>query len=157
MKLSTPIKTDHPPPWWYSCLLRWPTLCQWGVVIIESLSHVQLFETPWIIDNQALLSMGISQARILEWVAFPSPRDLPNPGIKPMSPALAGRFFTIEPSGNPLWPVYLNLSSLTLLWLALEFFPAQSQEITLGGHPRDLLENWDVTILSSPTFFPAQN
>ena len=40
---------------------------------------------------------GILQARILEWVAFPFSKDLPNPGIKPMSltsPALAGRFFT---------------------------------------------------------------
>ena len=40
---------------------------------------------------------GILQAKILEWVAFPFSKDLPNPGIKPMSltsPALAGRFFT---------------------------------------------------------------
>ena len=40
---------------------------------------------------------GILQARILEWVAMPSPGDLPDPGIKPtslMSPALAGKFFT---------------------------------------------------------------
>ena len=40
---------------------------------------------------------GILQARILEWVAVPSPGDLPDPGIKPvslMSPALAGSFFT---------------------------------------------------------------
>ena len=40
---------------------------------------------------------GILQARILEWVAIPPPRDLPDPGIKRislMSPALAGRFFT---------------------------------------------------------------
>ena len=39
----------------------------------------------------------ILQARILEWVAMPSPRDLPNPGIEPASlesPALAGGFFT---------------------------------------------------------------
>ena len=42
---------------------------------------------------------GISQARILEWVAFPSIGDLPNTGIQPVSlgfPALAGRFFTIR-------------------------------------------------------------
>ena len=42
---------------------------------------------------------GILQARILEWVAVPSPGDLPDPGIKPvslMSPALAGRFFTMS-------------------------------------------------------------
>jgi len=41
---------------------------------------------------------GISQARILEWVAMPSPRDLPDPGIGPKSlasSALAGRFFMI--------------------------------------------------------------
>ena len=44
--------------------------------------------------------LGIFQARILEWVAIPSPGDLPNPGIKPMSPTLA--FFTTEPTGKPL-------------------------------------------------------
>ena len=41
---------------------------------------------------------GILQARILEWVAFSSSRDLPDPGIEPVSPALAGSFFTTEPS-----------------------------------------------------------
>ena len=34
---------------------------------------------------------------------FPSPGDLPDPGIEPMSPALAGRFFTTEPPGKPQW------------------------------------------------------
>ena len=33
---------------------------------------------------------------------FPSPGDLPDPGIEPVSPALAGRFFTAEPLGKPL-------------------------------------------------------
>ena len=37
---------------------------------------------------------GISQVGILEWVAFPPPGDLSDPGIEPMSPALAGGFFT---------------------------------------------------------------
>ena len=44
-----------------------------------------------------LLCHGILQARILEWVAMPFSRALPNPGIKPVSltsSALAGRFFT---------------------------------------------------------------
>ena len=35
------------------------------------------------------------------WVP-PSPGDIPNPGIKPTSPALAGRFFTTKPPGKPL-------------------------------------------------------
>ena len=44
---------------------------------------------------------GIFQARILEWFAISYSRDLSNPGIKPMSPELAGRFFTTEPPGKP--------------------------------------------------------
>ena len=44
---------------------------------------------------------GLSQARILEWLPFPSPEHLPDPGIEPVSPALAGRFFTTEPSLKP--------------------------------------------------------
>ena len=44
---------------------------------------------------------GISQARILEWVAISFPGDLLDPGMEPRSPALAGRFFTAEPLGKP--------------------------------------------------------
>ena len=43
---------------------------------------------------------GILQARILEWVAISFSRDLPDPGIKPRSPVLAGRFFTAESPGE---------------------------------------------------------
>ena len=46
---------------------------------------------------------GILQARILKWVAIPTPGDLPDPGIEPkslVSPALAGGFFTTVPPGN---------------------------------------------------------
>ena len=45
---------------------------------------------------------GIILARTLEWVAFPSAGDLPDLRIEPAAPALAGRFFTIEPPGKPL-------------------------------------------------------
>ena len=44
---------------------------------------------------------GISQARILEWLPFPSPGGLPGPGIEPRSPALAGGFFPTELAGKP--------------------------------------------------------
>ena len=43
---------------------------------------------------------GIFKARILEWVAISFPGDHPNPGMELMSLALAGRFFTTEPSGK---------------------------------------------------------
>ena len=51
---------------------------------------------------------GICQARILEWVAISFFRDFPPTGIEPMSPELAGGFFTIEPPGKPRC-VYLHL------------------------------------------------
>ena len=45
---------------------------------------------------------GIFQARILEWVAFPGSRDLPNPGIEPRSPALQVDSLSAEPQGKPI-------------------------------------------------------
>ena len=45
---------------------------------------------------------GISQARILEWIAISSSGDLPDLGIEPSSPALAGGFFTTETPGKPV-------------------------------------------------------
>ena len=44
---------------------------------------------------------GIFQPRILEPVPFPTPGDLPNPGMKSVSPALSDEFFTTEPPGKP--------------------------------------------------------
>ena len=54
------------------------------------------FATPWNITHQAPLSLGFSRQEYWSGFLFPSPGDLPNPGIEPMSPTLAGRFFTTE-------------------------------------------------------------
>ena len=51
--------------------------------------------TPRIIAQQAPLSIGFLRQEYWSGLPFPSPRDLPNPGIEPVAPALAGRFFTI--------------------------------------------------------------
>ena len=45
---------------------------------------------------------GISQARLMERVPFPSPGDLPDPGMEPVSPALAGMFFITKSQGKPV-------------------------------------------------------
>ena len=63
----------------------------------ESRSVVSSSATPWTVTRQAPLSMGFSRQEYWSGLPFPPPGDLPNPGIKPMtpvSPALAGRFFT---------------------------------------------------------------
>ena len=57
---------------------------------------------------------GLSQARVLEWVAMPFSRGSSQPGMKPKSPALAGRFFTAEPPGKPLAGEWI----LVCVWLS---------------------------------------
>ena len=71
--------------------------------MLSRFSHVQLFVTPWTVTHQAPLSMGFS--RQVYWIGlpFPSPGDLPNPGVEPaslISLALAGRFFTTSVTGD---------------------------------------------------------
>ena len=60
-------------------------------------SRVQLFVTLWAVAWQAPLSMAFSRQEYWSGLLCPPPGDLSNPGIKtasPVSPALAGRFFT---------------------------------------------------------------
>ena len=52
--------------------------------------------------HQDPLSMGFPRQEYWSGLPFPSPGDLPNPGIEPESPALSGGFFTPEPPGQPL-------------------------------------------------------
>ena len=73
-------------------------------ICVPSLSHVPLFATPRTVAHQAPLSMGFSRQEYWRGVPFPTPGDLPDPGVEPKSlsfPALAGRFFTTEPPGKP--------------------------------------------------------
>ena len=68
------------------------------------LSHVQLFVTPWTAAPQAPLSMEFSREEYGRALPFPTPGDLPDPGIEPVapaSPALAGGYITTEPPGKP--------------------------------------------------------
>ena len=68
----------------YRCVLYWA----------QSLSHVQLFVTPWTVACQASLSMGILQARILEWVAMPFSRGSSQLRDRTQVSHIAGGFFT---------------------------------------------------------------
>ena len=56
---------------------------------------------------------GILQARVLEWVAIPFCRDLPNPGIKPGSRALQGDSLPSEPPGKPSSVLLMNFSMVS--------------------------------------------
>ena len=70
----------------------------------QSLSCVWLLEAPWTVAHQAPLSMEFSRQKYWSGLPFPSPGDLPDPGIKPTSlasPSLAGRFFTSWATRKP--------------------------------------------------------
>ena len=85
-------------PYVLGCSQSCPTMCK-----------------PWTVAHQAPLSMGFPKQEYWRWLPFPFPRDLPDSGIKPMSPLLVGRLFITEPPGKPLKIGISNTSLIT--WL----------------------------------------
>ena len=69
------------------CLLTHFCARSLAIMIVKSLSRVRPFVTPWTVANQAPPSMGFSRQEYRSGLPFPSPRDLPDPGIEPGSPA----------------------------------------------------------------------
>ena len=68
---------------------------------VKSLSRVQLFATPWTVVYQAPPSIGFSKQQYWSGLLFPSPGDLPNPGIEPGSTTLQADTLSSEPPGKP--------------------------------------------------------
>ena len=64
---------------------------------MNSLSRVQLFSTPWTVADQAPLTMEFSRQEYWSGLPFPSPEDLPNPGMEPGSPTLRAGALPSEP------------------------------------------------------------
>ena len=82
--------------------------------MLSHFTRVQLFATLWTVAHQTALSMGILQARILEWVAMPSSRESSRPRDQTcfsMFPALAGGFFTTSATYEALYAEYIMWNS----------------------------------------------
>ena len=83
---------------------------------MKSLIHVRLFATPWTVTYQAPQSMEFSRQEYWSGLPFPSPGDLPNPGIEPGSPALQAEALPSEPPGKPRYSIicgtYENLEKI---------------------------------------------
>ena len=77
---------------------------------VRSLSRVRFFATPWTVAYQAPPSVGFSRQEYWSGLPFPSPGDLPNPGIEPRSPALQADALPSEPPGKTL-KLSLSLNS----------------------------------------------
>ena len=72
------------------------------------------FFGPWTVALQAPLSVRFSRQEYWSGFPFPSPGDLPDSGTEPVSPALAGRFFTTKPPGKPFPWLYLSKDNFFL-------------------------------------------
>ena len=85
--------------------------------LVKSLSHTRLFVTPWTVACQAPPSMGFSRQEYWNGLPFPSPGDLPDPGIKPESPALQADSLPSEPPEAPILKVWFSFTTEFLLFL----------------------------------------
>ena len=74
---------------------------------LSHFSRVQLFVTPWTVACRAPLSMGFSGQENWSGLPCPPPGDLPDPGIKPMSPALQAGSLPLSRWGSPVNGGYL--------------------------------------------------
>ena len=87
------------------CVCVWVCVRVWVCVCLCVLSRVLVFATLWTVARQAYLSMGFPRQEYWSGLLFLTPGDLADPGIKPASPALAGRFFTTQTPGKTLSPI----------------------------------------------------
>ena len=87
------------------------------------LNHVWLFSTPWIVACQALLSMRFFRQEYWSGLPFPSPGNLPNPGMEPGSHALQADSLLSKPPGGSMLH---NIDHLFLLKPPTMFLPSIS-------------------------------
>ena len=73
----------------------------WSEVKWKLFSHIWLFVTPWTVASQAPLSLGFPSQEYRSRLPFPSPGDLPDPGIEPGLPALQADSISSEPPRKP--------------------------------------------------------
>ena len=91
----------------YVYMHNWITLpCTWNIVS-QLYCRVRLFVTPRTIAHQAPPSMGFSRQEYWSGLPFPSPWDLPDPGIEPRSPTLQADALTSEPPGKLIYKIYM--------------------------------------------------
>ena len=77
-------------------------------VHVCALSRVRLIAIPWTVARQAPLCMEFSRQEYWSGLPFPPPGDLPQPGIEPRSPALAGDSLPLCHLGNPVYVLYIS-------------------------------------------------
>ena len=78
------------------------TYLSWHMLLLSGQVWSDSFMTPWSVAHQVPLSMGSPRPEYWSGVPFPSPGDLPDPGVEPMSPASQADALLPEPPGQPV-------------------------------------------------------
>ena len=110
-------------PFWEGLHLRL-RLPDDNVMAVGSLlvkSCVRLFVTPWTVAHQAFWSMVFPKQEYWNGLAFPPPRDRPNPGIEHVSPALLADSLPLSQQGSPDNVIVIIMFILLLLSLLKRF------------------------------------
>ena len=92
--------------------------------VSHSVGGVRLCATPWTVACQAPLFMGLPRQEYWRGLPFPSPGDLPDPGIKPGSPALQAVSLPSEPSGKPNIRALYNYNTELLQYIYYNNWPS---------------------------------
>ena len=134
------------------CVRTWSTgfLC----VHAQSLSHVQLFETPWPVAHQAPQSMGLYGQEYWSGLPFPTPVNFPDPGIEPESldsPALRGAFLTTAPSGKQFFVKIKSACSDRTVGGIPVIYGAVPRSSTIDLHPT-IVATGVTVLLSFPSY-----
>ena len=95
---------------------------------MKSLSHVQLFAAPRTVAHQAPPSMGFSRQEYCSGLPFPSPGDLPDPGIEPRFPALQADALISDPPGR---------HKFILREVQVKFYLGQNEDCSPGDSASD--------------------
>ena len=83
----------------------------WSLTVFQSLKlYPALLRPRELQPTRLLCPRNFPGKNILEWLPFPSPGDLPDPGIEPVSPSLAGGFFTLRHQGSHHAQCSINLT-----------------------------------------------
>ena len=113
---------------------------------------------PWTVAHQALLSVEFSRHEYWSWLPFPSPGDLPDPGIKPGSPPVQADSLPSEPLYLPLWwrrPLSIDWKTISLyrdyfIFSFLDDYCSQAQCCQFAQSLHLFLKSWHLRPLCGP-------
>ena len=113
---------------------NWGTELNWYDItlcaVLSRFSHVRLCVTLWTVPRQAPLSMGFSRQEYWNWLPFPSPGNLPHPGIEPAclksNPLWQAGSLTLVPPGKPNITLYIE----SRVWYKWTYYETETDSWT---------------------------